>query len=137
MHTHYLQHDGWVHPNSLRNQCHVCHWCNLLCVPLQHGTQRRMEERFRQPWRQFGRHHWHAVTPFRATVEPPRWPYAMQTQKSLGWQACLEQDLLQRREVGGRILAKAQLVTPRFTPKGQLLPQGVPCLQISERQRSW
>src|SRR5712692_9021859 len=62
MHAHYLQHDGWVHPNSLRTQCHVCHWCNLLCVPLQHRTQRRMEERLRQPWRQSGRHHWHAVT---------------------------------------------------------------------------
>src|SRR2546425_1035740 len=57
-------------------------------------------------------------------------------QKNLGWQACLEQDLLQRCQVRRRILAKAQLFAPSFAPKGELLTHGVPCLQISERQSS-
>src|SRR6266496_4496616 len=33
--------------------------------------------------------------------------------KNLGWQACLEQDLLQRRKVGCGILAETQLFAPR------------------------
>src|SRR6266700_349996 len=55
----------------------------------------------------------------------------------LGWQACLEQDLLQRRQVGCGIFTETQLFAPCLAPKGELLPHTVPRLQINEGQSSW
>ncbi len=52
----------------------------------------------------------------------------------LGWQTCLEQDLLQSREIGSRILAKAQLLATGLPPRGELLTHGVPRLRIFQRQ---
>ncbi|SRR5258706_2958640 len=53
---------------------------------------------------------------------------------SLGWQTCLEQDLLQSREIGSGILAKAQLLATGLPPRGKLLTHGVPRLRIFQRQ---
>jgi hypothetical protein len=62
---------------------------------------------------------------------------ALLLQKNLGWQACLEQDLLQRRQVGCGIFTETQLFAPCLAPKGELLPHTVPRLQINEGQSSW
>jgi transposase len=62
---------------------------------------------------------------------------APQREKNLGWQACLEQDLLQRRQVGCGIFTETQLFAPCLAPKGELLPHTVPRLQINEGQSSW
>ena len=55
----------------------------------------------------------------------------------LGWQACLEKDLLQRRKVGRGILTKAQLFATRLAPKGELLTHAVPRVWIRESQCAW
>ena len=54
----------------------------------------------------------------------------------IGWQACLEQDLLQSRQVGSGILAEAQLLATGLAPKGELLTHAVPCLKIFQGQGS-
>src|SRR5205823_7672787 len=54
--------------------------------------------------------------------------------QNLGWQTRLEKDLLQSREVGSGILAKAQLLATGLPPRGELLTHRVPCLRIFQRQ---
>ena len=48
----------------------------------------------------------------------------------LGWQTRLEQDLLQSREIGSGILAKAELLATSLPPRGELLTHRVPRLRI-------
>src|SRR5438045_1919972 len=50
--------------------------------------------------------------------------------KKLGWQAYLEEDVLKSRQVGSRILAKAQLLATPFPPGGELVTHHRPRLRI-------
>src|SRR5205085_11361802 len=54
----------------------------------------------------------------------------------LGWQTRLEKDLLQSREVGSGILAKAQLLATGLPPRGELLTHRVPRLRLFPRRRA-
>jgi transposase len=50
--------------------------------------------------------------------------------KKLGWQTGLEEDILQSRQVGSGILAKAQLLAARLPPRGELFTHHKPRLRI-------
>ena len=52
----------------------------------------------------------------------------------LGWQAYLEEDVLKSRQVGSRILAKAQLLATPFPSEGEVLTHRKPGLRIFEGQ---
>src|SRR6266849_1237978 len=54
----------------------------------------------------------------------------------LGWQTCLEKDLLQSCEIGSGILAKAELLATRLSARGELLTHRVPRLRILQRECS-
>ena len=57
-------------------------------------------------------------------------------EKKLGWQTCLEKDLLQSGEISSGILAKAELLATRLAPRGELLTHRIPRLRISQGQCS-
>src|SRR6266699_3300624 len=61
----------------------------------------------------------------------------LDAKKTLGWQAYLEEDVLKSCEVGSRILAESQLLATRLAPKGELLTQGIPRLEIVQDQDAW
>src|SRR5947209_4283817 len=64
------------------------------------------------------------------------WACQVESQKKLCRQASLEKDILKSRQVGGGVLAKAQLFATGFPPPGELLTQAVPGLRLLHIQSS-